>query len=66
MDIRYIYMHRNDADFSHSQWMNSPEPDSVESKALHHASNDMRCSVLVVERDPSTGYMVPIGLAAAL
>lgn len=64
MDIRYIYMYRDDEEFSHSQWMNTFEPDSVQSQAMHHASNIMRCSVLVVERDPSTGFMSPLGFAA--
>ena len=62
MDIRYIYMHRDDAD-SHSQWMD--ESDNVKSQALHHAYNVM-CSILVVERDPSTGFMAPLGFAASL
>lgn len=66
MDIRYIYMHHNDAELSDSQWMRTFEADNVQSRALHHASNVTRCSVLVVERDPSTGFMAPLGFAAAL
>lgn len=66
MDIRYIYMHHDDAELSDSQWMRTFEADSVQSRALHQASSVMRCSVLVVERDPSTGFMAPLGVAAAL
>ena len=66
MDIRYIYMRRRDAEFSDSQWMNRFEHESVRSQALSHAANVMRCSLLVVERDPSTGYMAPVGFAALL
>lgn len=66
MDIRYIYMRRRDVEFSDSRWMNRFECDSVHLQALSHAANVMRCSVLVVERDPSTGYMTPLGFAAVL
>jgi len=66
MDIRFIYMPHQAAQLSDSQWMLFSFADAVESRALSHAANDMRCSVLVVERDPSTGHMAPLGLAAVL
>lgn len=66
MDIRYIYMRRHDAELSDSRWMSRLEHSSVRSQALSHAANVMRRSVLVVERDPSTGYMAPLGFAAIL
>lgn len=65
MDIRYIYMHRDNAKFHPTEWMDAAESDSVASRALLHASKVVRCPVLVVERDPSTGFMVPLGVAAA-
>jgi len=65
MDIRYIYMRRNDAEIGESPWLKSSEPDNVRLRALSHASEVVRCPVLVVERDASTGFMVPLGLAAA-
>ena len=66
MDIRYIYMHRDDAKAHQTEWMDASESDGVESGALLHASKVVRCPVLVVERDPSTGFMMPLGVAAAL
>ncbi len=64
MDIRYIRMYRDDENVGHSQWIRTLENDSVQSSALHYASNVIRCSVIVVERDPSTGFMAPLGVAA--
>ena len=66
MDIRYIYIRSDDATIRDSRWMNGCEPDEVESQAVSHASHLMQCSVLVVERDPHSGYMVPLGFAANL
>ena len=66
MDIRYIYMRRHEADLSDSRWIHSREREAVRSQALSHAANVMRCSLLVMERDPSTGYMAPVGFAAIL
>ena len=66
MDIRYIYMHRETAVFGHSQWMRASEPDNVKARALSHVSNIAKRSVLVVERDPDSGFMVPLGFDGAL
>ena len=66
MDIRFIYMPSQGAQLSDSQWMFGFDDDFVESRALSHAAHDMRCSLLVVERDPSTGHMAPLGFAAIL
>jgi len=63
MDIRYVYMHRDNARFYPTEWMVTCPSDNVESRALVHASKVVRCPVLVVERDPSTGFMVPLGIA---
>lgn len=65
MDVRYIYMHDDNAKVHSTEWMDAPESNSVESRALLHASKVVRCPVLVVERDPQTGFMVPLGVAAA-
>lgn len=65
MDIRYIYMHRDHAKTHHTEWIDTSESDGIESRALLHATKVVRCPVLVVERDPLTGFMVPLGVAAA-
>jgi len=65
MDIRYIYMRRSGAELCDSQWMRGFEYDEILSRAIFHACNVMRCSVLVVERDASTGHMAPLGFVAA-
>ena len=64
MDIRYIYMQHDDGGASHSHWMRSFEAEDIQSRAVAHAADVMQCSVLVVERDPISGYMVPLGFAA--
>jgi hypothetical protein len=66
MDIRYVYMRRNDAGLSESPWLNGYGPDDLQSRALFHASAVARGPILVVARDASTGFMVPLALAGAL
>jgi hypothetical protein len=65
MDIRYVYIRPNGAGPGESPWLNGYGPDNLESRSLFHASQVARGPILVVARDASTGYMVPLAMAAA-
>jgi hypothetical protein len=65
MDIRYVYMRRTSAGLAESPWLNGYGLDDLQSRALFHASVVARGPILVVARDVSTGYMVPLAMAAA-
>ena len=65
MDIRYIYMRPNNAGLAESPWLNGYGWDDLQSRSLFHASQVARGPILVVARDTSTGYMLPLAMAAA-
>jgi hypothetical protein len=61
MTIRYIYMGCNDGELEDSEWMKKFEDVSIQQNSVFQAAHIMKCSLLVVQRDPATGFMSPIG-----